>query len=615
MRHLDIASASSHRGLVDLRASRKKTYTTIRTHHPAPVPFSVSTPSPELARASKPVEGPPPPPPPEPVAPVAPPIARPAVSERPLPPSKKEGIKDLWDERGEGRAAEQIFADEATPPKPVQVFPKQKVKSQKKLVLAIKTVISILVIFLLIGTALFGRAFFTGANIFNNEGTSPLDQIKQLVLSSDKQLQGEADGRVNVLLLGEGGEGHDGALLTDTVMVLSIKPATKEMALISLPRDLWVKTEKFGYSKLNKVNSDGETEVGKSEGPKYTRDVVQQITGLNIPYYVRIDFSGFEDIVNSIGGVDVDVENSFVDKEYPTDDYGYQTVKFDRGLQHLDGDAALKYARSRHGVITEADPDSLVKDEASDFARSRRQQKLIAAIKDKALTTGVLANPQKLNSLFEALGKHITTNAQMWEGVRLFELARDFQFNHVKINVISNEKYLKVYTTPDGAYTLIPVDGFGQYGKIQELALNTFDQNVEPDGSAEITVPTEPAPTAAPASGYEELAQQEQATPEQKEATASIAIQNGTTVNGIGAKAGNELRNSGYTIVAVGNAADQTRQNTVIYDNTQGQKLEQLKAIAAQFEADIIDQTAPANKAGVKENADFVLILGTESTK
>lgn len=522
----------------------------------------------------------------------------------------------MWDERGAGQPPEKIFADEAAPPKPVQVFPKQKIKSQKKLVLAIKTVISILIIFLLIGTALFGRAFFTGANIFNKEGTSPLDQIKHLVLSSDRALQGEADGRVNVLLLGMGGEGHDGALLTDTIMILSIKPATKEMAMISLPRDLWVKTEKFGYSKLNKVNFYGETEVGKDEGPKYTRDAVQQITGLNIPYYVRIDFSGFEDIVNSIGGVDVDVENSFVDKEYPTDDYGYQTVKFDRGLQHLDGDAALKYARSRHGVITEADPDSPVKDEASDFARSRRQQKLISAIKDKALTTGVLANPQKLNSLFEALGKHIVTNAQMWEGVRLFELVGNFQFNHIKINVISNEKYLKVYTTPDGAYTLIPADGFGQYGKIQELALNTFDQNVEPDGSREIVVPSGEAPPEQRASGYEEVAQQEQAAAtEAKEATASIAIQNGTTVNGIGAKAGNELRNSGYTIVAVGNAADQTRQNTVIYDNTHGQKPEQLKAIAAQFEADIIDQAAPANKAGAKENADFVLILGAESTR
>lgn len=532
--------------------------------------------------------------------------------EGPLSAGKIAEVKDLWEERGQSPQAEQIFTTEETPSKPVQVFPRKKVSGQKKLVLAIKAVISILIIFLLIGVALFGRAFFTGANIFNKEGTSPLDQIKHLVLANDRQLQGEAEGRVNVLLLGMGGEGHDGALLTDTIMVLSIKPDTKEMAMISLPRDLWVKTEKFGYAKLNKVNFYGETEVGKGEGPKYTRDVVQEITGLNIPYYVRIDFSGFEDIVNSIGGVDVEVENGFIDKEYPTDDYGYQTVKFDRGLQHLDGEAALKYARSRHGVITDHDPESPVKDEASDFARSRRQQKLIAAIKEKALSTGVLANPQKLNSLFEALGKHIATNAQMWEGLRLLELAKNFQSDDVRINVISNEKYLKVYTTPDGAYTLIPVDGFGQYGKIQELALNTFNQEAEANGSAELVVPSGEAPPEQRSSGYEEAAPQTTAT---QEATASIAIQNGTTVNGIGAKAGNELRNSGYTIVAVGNAADQTRTQTVIYDNTHGQKSEQLKTIATQFEADIINESAPANKAGVKENADFVLILGAESTR
>ncbi len=608
MKHLDIATRSSRAERIDLRTSRVKEYSTIRTHHPKPVaPFV----TPAISPATKPDQtaklSPLIPSAPRKKQPIAP-AAKPSLSAK-----KTKEVKDLWEERGSDHQAEQIFSNEEVPSKPIQIFPQKKIKSQKKFVLAIKTVISVLIIFLLIGVALFGRAFFTGANIFNNEGSSPLDQIKQLVLSNDKQLQGEADGRINVLLLGMGGEGHDGALLTDTVMILSIKPDTKQMAMISLPRDLWVKSEKFGYSKLNKVNFYGETEGNKGDGPKYTRDVVQEITGLTIPYYVRIDFSGFEDIVNSIGGVDVNVENGFVDKEYPTDDYGYQTIKFDRGLQHLDGEAALQYARSRHGVITDHDPESPVRDEASDFARSRRQQKLIAAIKDKALTTGVLANPQKLNSLFEALGKHINTNAQMWEGVRLFELTRDFQFNNVKINVISNEKYLKVYTTPDGAYTLIPVDGFGQYGRIQELALNTFDQGEDQNGANEISVPTGEAPPEERTTGYDELTQAEQTAAEQKETTATIAIQNGTTTNGIGAKAGNELRNSGYTIVAVGNAADQTRQHTVIYDNTNGKKSQQLQAIAAQFEADIITEAAPANKAGVRESADFVLILGAES--
>ena len=605
MRHLDSATRSIRSKRIDLRMSLKKEGTAIRTHHPKEV---VSLVPPELEK-EKPIRSKIATPETAPARPATLPPASPAVLPRTRAVDRKtEEVKDLWEERSAAAPAEEIFASEETPGQPVQIFPPKKIKSQKKLVVAIKTAISVLIIFLLIGVALFGRAFFSGANIFNKEGTTPLDQIKHLVLSGDKLLTGESDGRINVLLLGMGGEGHDGALLTDTVMVLSIKPETKQMAMISLPRDLWVKTDKFGYSKLNKVNHYGEMEVGKGEGPKYTRDAVEEITGLSIPYYVRIDFSGFEDIVNSLGGVTVDVENGFIDEEYPTEDYGYQTIKFARGPQNMDGETALQYARSRHGVINDPDPQSSVRDEASDFARSRRQQKLITAIKDKALTTGVLANPQKLNSLFEALGKHITTNAQMWEGVRLFEMARNFQFDEVKISVISNEKYLKVYTTPDGAYTLIPVDGFGEYGKIQELALNIFDKGEDTNGSNELAVPAGTAATNTETSN-------EADTASSAETTASIAVQNGTSVNGIGAKAGNELRNSGYTIVAVGNAADQTRQHTVVYDNTNGKKPEQLKAIADQFEADIISETAPANKAGVKENADFVLILGAESTR
>src|SRR5690606_8857906 len=109
------------------------------------------------------------------------------------------------------------------------------------------------------------------------------------------------------------------------------------------------------------------------------------------------------------------------------------------------------------------------------------------------------------------------------------------------------------------------------------------------NGSQEIAVPAGTAPSTE-----ENSSEPESTTLD--ESTATIAVQNGTTVNGIGAKAGNELRNSGYVIVTVGNAADQTRQHTVIYDNTNGKKSKQLQAIAAQFEADIINESAPANK-------------------
>jgi len=454
---------------------------------------------------------------------------------------------------------------------------------------------------------MFGRAFFTGASIFNQEGTNTLDQIKHLVLSNDRMLQGEEEGRINVLLLGMGGEGHDGAMLTDTIIVMSIDPDAEEVAMLSLPRDMWVESNVFGYSRINKINYYGEQE-DPDHGPEYVRDVVQEITGLDIPYYLRIDFEGFREIVDSLGGVEIDVENGFIDTEYPGANYGYMTVEFERGLQTMNGEEALQYARSRHGVITDADPDSPVTNEASDFARSRRQQKLIAAIKDKALSTGVLANPQKLNDLFIALGKHILTNAQMWEGWRLFELGQKFDVNNVKVSVISNEEFLKVYTTPDGAYTLIPVDGFGEYGKIQEFAINIFDRAEDLHGE-ELTVPEGQAPEEERPDEESE----EETSEEAVEETATIAVQNGTLITGLGARVGNELRAAGFEVTNVGNAADQTRQNTVIYDNTGGKKPQQLEEIAGTYNAEIIEETAPLNKAGGQEDADFVIILGQEA--
>jgi len=537
--------------------------------------------------------------------------AAPEIDESQSPAAPKTDTEplDLWEEH-ENKEPDDIFPEtdaaetvaETPAPKPAPPKPKA---DKPKWIMAAKTAIAVVIVLLMVGVAMFGQAFFSGANIFNQEGTNTLDQIKHLVLSSDKMLQGEADGRINVLLLGMGGEGHDGAMLTDTIIVMSINTETREVAMLSLPRDMWVENEEFGYSRINKINYYGEQE-NPGHGPEYIRDTVEEITGLDIPYYLAIDFAGFSDIVDSLGGVEIDVENGFKDTEYPGANYGYMTVEFERGPQTMDGEKALQYARSRHGVITDPDPDSEVTNEASDFARSRRQQKLIAAIKDKALTSGVLANPQKLNSLFNALDKHIQTNAQMWEGWRLFELGQEFDVNNVRVSVISNEEFLKVYTTPDGAYTLIPVDGFGEYGKIQEFALNIFDQAEALHGE-EIAVPEGEAPEEErPSEAGEEDKQAE-------EETATIAVQNGTLITGLGARVGNELRAAGFEVTNVGNAADQTRQHTVIYDNTGGAKPAQLAEIAETYEADAIAESAPLNKTGGKEEADFVIILGQEA--
>ncbi len=523
-----------------------------------------------------------------------------------LPPSEDElGIKptDFWREKKEGETEEQIkqLFKEVPEEKPKKVGkleiakdtketkkPKSKKSLSPKWILAIKGGITAIIIIALIGTALFSRAFFTGANIFDQEGTNTLEQIKHLVLSENNQLIGEEEDRVNVLLLGMGGEGHDGAMLTDTLIVMSIKPSTGQIAMLSLPRDMWVETNEFGYSRINKVNYYGEQEI-PDKGPEYTRNLVQEITGLEIPYYLRIDFEGFREIVDSLGGVDVEVENGFIDKDYPGANYGYMTVEFERGNQHLDGEKALEYARSRHGIITDADPESEVESEGSDFARSRRQQKLIAAIKDKAMSTGTLANPRKLNSLFKALEKNILTNAQMWEGLRLFDLTENYDINSTQVSVISNEEFLKVYITADGAYTLIPREGFNNYEKIIEFAQNIFDRAESLEGGNEIAIPAENqelsdeekarleenAERAEESnSGYEELAEiEENEENTEEETAATVAVQNGTTLTGLASKTAGAVRAGGYEVITFGNASNQTNTTTTIYDNTNGEKI------------------------------------------
>ncbi|MFC1617807.1 LCP family protein [Patescibacteria group bacterium] len=567
-------------------------------------------------------------------------VKKPVTSPAPEtpPPIEPPQPTDFWNEepvKKPDEEIEQLFKD-TEPPKEITPIsetelpaaPKEKAKPtkkglSKKWVWGIKAAVTAAIVIALVGSAFFSRAFFTGANIFDQEGTNTLEQIRHLVLSDDNQLIGESDDRINVLLLGMGGEGHDGAMLTDTIIVMSIKPSTGEIAMISLPRDMWIETNEFGYSRINKINYYGE-EVDPGNGSVYVRNLVEEITGLDIPYYVRIDFEGFRDIVDSLGGVEIDVENGFKDTEYPGANYGYMTVEFERGPQQMDGEEALQYARSRHGVITDADPESEVTNEASDFARSRRQQKLIAAIKAKAMSTGVMANPQKLNSLFEALDKHLTTNMQLWEGLRLLELTEDYDIENIQVAVISNEEFLKVYITEDGAYTLIPKEGFNEYRQIQEFSLNIFDNGDLATGE-EIAIPSEDEELseeekakleeqAGEESGYEELAEIEEeiVEEEQAELPATVAVQNGTTITGLASKTAGQVRADNYEVITFGNAANQANTTTIIYDNTNGEKSDQLNALAESLGAQTQTGPAPANKNGIKEDADFIIIVGTD---
>lgn len=273
-------------------------------------------------------------------------------------------------------------------------------------------------------------------------------------------LQGENDNRINILLLGMGGAGHPGGLLTDTIMVLGYAPEEGRLGLVSLPRDLYVPIKGHGSGKLNSAHALGE-QTKSGDGPTLARDTIGQILALPIPYYVRLDFAGFVKLVDAVGGVDITVEKAISDPFFPDEKLeGYEPFYLKAGLTHMDGDVALKYARSRETT--------------SDFDRSRRQQQLLSALKDKILSLGTLTNPKKVLELLEIAGSHIRTNLAVWEIERLIALAKNVDPDAVVTKVLDTRADGPLTSRTDERAGYIIVPRTGNFSELQRLAKNLF---------------------------------------------------------------------------------------------------------------------------------------------
>lgn len=261
--------------------------------------------------------------------------------------------------------------------------------------------------------------------------------------------------RLNVLLLGIRGEGDpNGGLLTDTIMVLSLDQKTKQAALISIPRDLYVEIPNSTHrGKINEAYAEGITRKNWQEGLKYSKESVQMVTGLDIHYVANVDFLAFEEIIDSLGGVTVHLDKPFSEKEQFTFDLPAGDVK-------LDGRLALLYSRARKS--------------SSDFDRARRQQELLLAIKDKATSLGIISNPVKIMSIMDSLGNHVRTDAETWEIKSLVEVATQANVKNMKHRVFDDSPngFLYASKASNGAYILLPEGG--KFNKIQEACQNIF---------------------------------------------------------------------------------------------------------------------------------------------
>ena len=284
------------------------------------------------------------------------------------------------------------------------------------------------------------------------------------------------DQRINILLLGYGGPGHDGPYLTDSVMLLSIRPGSHEAIMISLPRDLWVKipalpNNRYMSGKLNSayaigmdhknypnVRSDWKTDTG---GGDLAAATVSQVTGQPIDYWVGVDFKAFRDVVNALGGIKVDVPTTLDDPFFPAgESTGTMHIRIPAGPQQFDGERALEYARSRETT--------------SDFDRSRRQQLIMLAVRQRTFSLNAVPH---LLSLLGALQDNVRTNLRPAEMQQLASLAGRIRDQDIRRVAIDTSNLLRSGFNSSGQYVLQPLDP--TYG-----ALHRYIAMALPDRSA-----------------------------------------------------------------------------------------------------------------------------------
>lgn len=447
--------------------------------------------------------------------------------------------------------------------------------------------------------ATIGFVFFSSKIISSNEAI--LNGLKDFVMrpfqfltaAADRPLKGEDQDRVNILLLGVGGLGHDGGYLSDTIMVASYKPSTKQVALLSIPRDLTINMQGYGYRKINSADALGEIQK-LGTGPEFASQVVSNVLGIPIDYYVRADFSGFQKLIDDMGGVDIYVENTFDDYRYPIKgkelvyplEDRFEHLHFDKGWTHMDGTTALKYVRSRHALGIEG----------SDFARSRRQQNVMLALKQKVFSVKTLIQPSKIAALINSYQENINTNLQLGEMIKLASLAKDFDNKNVINKVLDDSTNgALVSSTFNGIFILEPKVKDGS--QIKDIAQNIFSDT-------SLAGPSLPeAGDKAPSNVLPSASSSPLAVSDKPR----VEILNGTKINGLGKLQVDELQTLGFDVLKLGNFSDTEQEHTAVYDLSQDKYPLSAQALADHYDCDLLEPTS-----AISSQADFVVVLGAD---
>jgi LCP family protein required for cell wall assembly len=244
--------------------------------------------------------------------------------------------------------------------------------------------------------------------------------------------------RLTILILGLDRRPEQGtAVRSDTMMLLTVNPPAPRAALLSIPRDLYVEIPGYGLNRVNTAHFWGEN-AAAGGGPALAMHTLAQNLGVPVQRYVRVDFEGFRAIVDAVGGIDVVVPQAIVDNEYPTDDYGTIRIEIPAGPQHMDGETALRYVRSRHG--------------STDFDRAARQQQVLLALAQRVLQPEAWPS---LPTVYRAVLDHTDTDLTFGDMLVLATTLRRAGPESIEHRVIDQDM-TQPWTTPDGAAVLLP---------------------------------------------------------------------------------------------------------------------------------------------------------------
>lgn len=434
-----------------------------------------------------------------------------------------------------------------------------------------RVVLGLVLLVVISGGLLFAKGYIKLHKIFKGGGSAAA-----LSANVDPSLlKGEGDGRVNILLLGIGGDGHDGPDLTDTMILASVDPVNNKAVLLSIPRDLWVKMPnnyEGNYQKINaayeagKYNYLGHDDDSNTNqqavfaGFKSADEVVSQVLGVSINYNVLVNFQAFKQAVGTVGGITVDVPTELYDPTIAWENGGNPVIA-EPGVQTFNGSQALLYVRSRETT--------------SDFARAQRQRAVLVAIKQKVLTLGTFANPVKDSQLASAFGDNIVTDLSLSDGLRLYDIGKQISNSSIASIGLADPPNNYITTgTMDGLSIDEPTAGLYNYSAIQ-----AFVRGQLPDGYI-----------------IKENAQ--------------IMVLNGTTMPGLATNEAALLKSYGYNIGTVADAPTQTYAKTVIVDLSKGVDKYTKNYLQQRFGVSTV--TKLPGSSITPGSAKFVIILGQD---